>query len=82
MYQDNHDVLLGRMATDTSLYGEILQRAADALGGEAELANRLQYDAQDVRVWMQGVTIAPLVVYIRALNILSAEADQARSQSS
>ena len=71
MYQENHDVLLVRPATDKSLYGEILQRAADAVGGVEELANRLHHDAKDVRVWMHGGTIAPLPVYIRALEFLS-----------
>jgi hypothetical protein len=81
MYQDNHDVMLARLATDKSLYGEILQRAADAVGGEAELANRLHYDAKDVRVWMQGVTIAPLAVYIRALEFLATNGEAVSSQT-
>jgi hypothetical protein len=71
MYQGNQEVLLVRPATNKSLYGEILQRAADAVGGVEELANRLHHDAKDVRVWMQGAIIAPLPVYIRALEFLS-----------
>ena len=81
MYQENHHVLLVRPVTDKSLYGEILQRAADAVGGEEELANRLHHDAKDVRVWMQGVTIAPLPVYIRALEFLSTNGESVSSRS-
>jgi hypothetical protein len=69
--------LLARLAmTDNSLYGEILQRAIDAVGGEEELANLLRHNAKDVRAWVQGVTIAPLTVYIRALEFVSANGER------
>jgi hypothetical protein len=50
---------------------EIITRAADAVGGEDALARLLSQDPEDVRAWAKGTRLAPLSVYLKALDILS-----------
>jgi hypothetical protein len=58
------------MATD-QIHCEILRRAAEAAGGEDQLAQRLNVRSEDMREWLQGKAAAPAGVYILALDILS-----------
>jgi hypothetical protein len=50
---------------------EIITRAAQAAGGDDALAQLLGENAQDVRAWAQGTRLAPLGVYLKALDLLS-----------
>jgi hypothetical protein len=57
--------------THTRICKEIIARAADAVGGEDALARLLNEDAEDVRAWTKGARLAPLSVYLKALDVLS-----------
>ena len=57
--------------THTRICREIITRAADAVGGEDELARLLSKDVEDERAWANGTRLAPLSVYLKALDILS-----------
>jgi hypothetical protein len=49
---------------------EIISRAAKIVGGEQALAQLLHQDLEDIKAWTQGSRLAPLDVYIKALDLL------------
>jgi hypothetical protein len=51
-------------------YAEALRAAADAVGGEQELAERLGVRVQDLRAWMQGGEAPPLEPFLQALDLI------------
>lgn len=57
--------------THTRICREIIARAADAVGGEDALARLLSQDLEDVRAWAKGTRLAPLSIYLKALDLLS-----------
>lgn len=58
------------MASD-SIHCEILKRAAEFVGGEDKLAQRLGVRSEDMHEWVQGKGNAPFGVYIVALDMFS-----------
>ena len=63
-----------RMASDR-IYCEILQRAAEVAGGEDKLAQHLDVRSEDMHDWVQGRATAPAGVYLLALDVLLALAE-------
>lgn len=57
--------------THTRICREIITRAADAVGGEDALARLLNQDPEDVKAWAKGERLAPLSVYLKALDVLT-----------
>ena len=57
--------------THTRICKEIITRAAQAVGGEDALARLLSENPQDVRAWANGTRLAPLSVYLKALDLLT-----------
>jgi hypothetical protein len=60
-----------RMRGDYQIHREILKRAAEFVGGEDKLAQRLGVRSEDMPEWVQGMGTAPFGVYIMALDMLS-----------
>jgi len=50
---------------------EILTRAAEAVGGEAALAEILERDLDDVHAWLHEARIIPMEVYFEACLLVS-----------
>ena len=53
-------------------YAAALRTAADTVGGEKELAERLGVDAQNLHAWLEGNTEAPLRAFLDALDVIAA----------
>ena len=59
-------------------YSRTLQRAADRLGGVAELAEKLGVGAPDLERWIAGASRPPQDVFLAALDIVAGFEQQAR----
>jgi len=60
-----------------SVYTRTLVRAAEILGGEVELAFRLQVTPSHLHLWMRGLSEPPRDVFLRAVDLV-VEHDQGR----
>jgi hypothetical protein len=69
------------MASD-SIHCEILRRAAEIAGGEAELAQHLDVRPEDMHEWVQAKATAPAGIYIIAVDTLSRVRKEAPQGSS
>ena len=58
----------------TTVYTHALLRAANALGSSTELARRLGVSRDVIRSWMRGADRPPVSVFLRAVDIIEANA--------
>ena len=52
-------------------YRQALQAAAEATGGERELAARLGVGEQDLHAWLEGQAEPPLNAFLDSLNVIA-----------
>jgi hypothetical protein len=64
-----------------NVYVKTLVRAAQIVGGEAELALRLKVTPSHLHLWIRGLSDPPLDVFLRAVDIV-VEHDQAKPPGS
>ena len=57
------------------IHCEILKRLAEVAGGEDKLAQHLDVSSEDMHDWVQGRATAPAGVYLIALDVLLALAE-------
>jgi DNA-binding transcriptional regulator YdaS (Cro superfamily) len=53
------------------LYVRTLQRAAEIVGGEQELALRLKVTPSHLALWIRGIETPPGNVFLRAVDLVS-----------
>jgi hypothetical protein len=49
---------------------EVLQRAAEILGGQAALRRYLKVSAAALALWMSGAVSAPTEVFLKAVDVI------------
>ena len=54
----------------TELYVKTLQRAAEIVGGEQELAMRLRVTPSHLALWLRGIEPPPGAVFLRAVDLV------------
>lgn len=55
-----------------TVYARTLRRAAEIVGGEAELASRLSLERALVAHWVRGEGVPPTKVFLQAVDIVTA----------
>ena len=55
-----------------TVYARTLKRAADIVGGEAELASRLSLERALIAHWVRGEGVPPTKVFLQAVDIVTA----------
>lgn len=55
------------------VYGRTLRRAAEIAGGVRELAARMNVPLDDMWCWTQGVRPIPQEIFLRAVDIVTAD---------
>lgn len=53
-----------------SVYARTLVRAAEIIGGELELALRLQVTPSHLHLWIRGLSEPPRDVFLRAVDLV------------
>jgi DNA-binding transcriptional regulator YdaS (Cro superfamily) len=53
-----------------TVYARTLRRAADLVGGELELAARLDVAPRDLTLWFSGSVQPPMHVFLKAVDIV------------
>lgn len=56
---------------ETDLYLRTLRRAAEVMGDEDALAQRLRVTPSHLALWIQGIESPPTYVFLRAVDLLS-----------
>ena len=64
----------------TSVYTQVLARAAEILGGTPALRAWLRVSSHALDAWMQGTVRPPSYVFLKSVDLISAEADSGKSE--
>lgn len=62
-----------------SVYTQVLARAAEILGGNQALRAWLRVSSQALDAWMQGTVRPPSYVFLKSVDLISAETDSGKS---
>ena len=65
-----------------TVYSRTLQKAAELIGGGAELCRYLQVPEPDLKKWLEDRTIPPMGVFLRAVDFIISETPAPSSASS
>ena len=58
------------VAVPTSIHSRTLQKAAELLGGRARLCRHLQVPASALDEWIEGRSVPPQMIFLRAVDVI------------
>jgi len=56
-----------------SVYSRTLQKAADVIGGQANLCRHLRVPAADLQKWIDDKAVPPIGIFLRAVDLVIEE---------